>query len=87
MPLEVGIDIIVGFPLEPLRLERATVGYDALRAGPRRKYLLAPALDYVLLENLSKFLGCRFALLQIGFVPANKEREQPVFLHALFSVV
>ena len=35
MPLEVSIDIIVGFPFEPLRLERATVRDDALRTGPR----------------------------------------------------
>ncbi len=83
MPLEVGIDVVVGLPLEPLGLERATVRNDALRAGPRRKDLLTPALDYVLLEDLGKFLACRLALLNKAFVPANQEREQPVFLHAL----
>ena len=71
MPLEVGIDVVVGFPLEPLGLERATVRDDALRAGPRCKDFLTPALDHVLLENLGKFLGRRLGS------PADRIRTSP----------
>ena len=65
MPAEVGINIVVRFPLDPLRFERATVGNDPLRAGARRKDLLTPTLFYVLLENLGKFLTCRPGFLKI----------------------
>ena len=59
MPFEVGVDVVVGLPLEPLRLERAAVGNDALGAGPRREDLLPPALDHVLLVGPGEFLDLR----------------------------
>ncbi len=84
MPLEVGINIIVWFPLEPFGFERAAVRNDTLRAGTRRKDFFAPALDNILFEYLCKFSTFGFNLLQVRFIPTYKERKEPVFLHGLF---
>ena len=84
MPLEVGVYIVVRFPLEPFGFKRTAHGNGTLRAGPGGKDFLTSAFNNILLEDTGKFSTFRFYLLQVRFVPANQEREKPVFLHGLF---
>jgi len=80
VPFKMSVYIQVGLHhRHQLRLERAPHRDNAKHAGPSRKDFLTPAFNHVLLEKFGKFLVQQ---PHIGFVPANQERAQPVFLFA-----